>query len=83
MAGTGGNQLMGFCFPELTIICDASAIENTVEALIEEQTPPGQWFQSFGEARATSGTTGDSLGYPLVVTLLRGGSSNLVNAANS
>ena len=43
VAGTGGNQLMGFGFPDQTIVWDASAIENTVEALIEEQSPPTAW----------------------------------------
>ena len=43
VAGKGGNQLMGFGFPDQTIVWDASAIENTVEALIEAQSPPGPW----------------------------------------
>ena len=43
VAGTGGNQLMGFGFPDQTIVWDASAIENTVEALIEEQSPLSAW----------------------------------------
>ena len=43
VAGTSGNQLMGFGFPEQTIVWDAAAIENTVGALIEEQSPPNAW----------------------------------------
>ena len=41
VAGKGVNQLMGFGFPEQTIVWGAPAIENTIEALIEEQSPPG------------------------------------------
>jgi hypothetical protein len=43
VAGTSGNQLMGFGFPDQTIVWDAVAIENTVGALIEEQSPPNAW----------------------------------------
>ena len=55
VAGTGGNQLMGFGFPDQTIVWDASAMENTVEALIEEQSPPSAWrtqdvFNGFGSS---------------------------------
>ncbi len=55
VAGTRGNQLMGFGFPDQTIVWDASAIENTVEALIEEQSPSSAWrtqdvFNGFGSS---------------------------------
>ena len=43
VAGTSGNQLMGLGFPDQTIVWDAAAIENTVGALIEEQSPPNAW----------------------------------------
>jgi hypothetical protein len=43
VAGDSGNQLMGFGFPDQTIGWDAIAIENTVEAMIEEQSPPLVW----------------------------------------
>ena len=43
VAGTSGNQLMGLGFPDQTIVWDAVAIENTVGALIEEQSPPNAW----------------------------------------
>ena len=34
---------MGLGFPDQTIVWDAAAIENTVGALIEEQSPPNTW----------------------------------------
>ena len=43
MAGPEGNRLMGFGFPDQTIIWDGSAIENTTNALIEEQSKPIPW----------------------------------------
>ena len=80
VAGTSGNQLMGFGFPDQTIVWDAVAIENTVGALIEEQSPlqrmanprPSQWvwLQPLYGAGATSGTSRDAIGETLVVTLL-------------
>ena len=39
LAGPEGNRLMGFGFSDQTIIWDGSAIENTVGALLEEQSP--------------------------------------------
>ena len=41
------------------------------------------WLQPLDGAGATSVTSKDAIGETLVVTLLEGGSSNLVNAANS
>ena len=43
VAGTSGNRLMGLGFPDQTIVWDASALENTIGALIEEQSPPNAW----------------------------------------
>ena len=31
---------MGFGFPDQTLIWDGSALQNTTEALLEEQSPP-------------------------------------------
>ena len=39
LAGPEGNRLMGFGFTDQTIIWDSAAIENTVDALQEEQSP--------------------------------------------
>jgi hypothetical protein len=43
MAGPEGNRLMGFGFPDQTIIWDSSALENTTNALLEEQSNPMPW----------------------------------------
>ena len=43
VAGPEGNRLMGFGFPDQTIIWDGSALENTTNALIEEQSNPMPW----------------------------------------
>ena len=43
MAGPEGNRLMGFGFPDQTIIWDGSALENTTNALLEEQSKPMPW----------------------------------------
>lgn len=43
VGGAEGNRLMGFGFPDQAVIWDASAIGNTVEALIEEQSPARPW----------------------------------------
>ena len=43
VAGPEGNRFMGFGFPDQTIVWDGSAIENTTNALIEEQSKPIPW----------------------------------------
>ena len=43
VAGPEGNRLMGFGFPDQTIIWDGSALENTTKALLEEQSNPMPW----------------------------------------
>ena len=40
LAGPEGNRVMGFGFPDQTLIWDATAIGNTTRALCEEQSPP-------------------------------------------
>lgn len=39
MAGPDGDRLMGFGFSDQTVVWDASAISNTMNALLEEQSP--------------------------------------------
>ena len=43
MAGPEGNRLMGLGFPDQTIIWDGSAVENTTNALLEQQSTPILW----------------------------------------
>ena len=40
VGGIEGNRFMGFGFPDQTLIWDASALQNTTGALLEEQCPP-------------------------------------------
>ena len=40
VAGAEGNRVMGFGFPDQTLIWDATAIGTTTRALWEEQSPP-------------------------------------------
>ena len=40
LAGDTGNRVMGFGFPEQTVIWDATAIHNTTAALMEQQSNP-------------------------------------------
>ena len=40
VGGIEGNRLMGFGFPDQTLIWDGSALQNTTGALVEEQSPP-------------------------------------------
>ena len=43
MAGPEGNRLMGLGFPDQTIIWDGTAVENTTDVLLEEQSAPIPW----------------------------------------
>ncbi|WP_063396999.1 hypothetical protein [Prochlorococcus sp. MIT 1306] len=43
VAGYEGNRLMGFGFPDQTIIWDGSAVQNTYQVLLEEQNPSLPW----------------------------------------
>ena len=75
VVGKGGNQLMGFGFPDQTIVWYVAAIENTVEALIEEQSPPGPWrtqviANGFGSSLSVEqGQPPAQLEIPLVTSL--------------
>ncbi len=40
VGGIEGNRFMGFRFPDQTLISDGSALQNTTEAFLEEQSPP-------------------------------------------
>lgn len=43
MAGPEGNRLMGLGFPDQTIIWDGSALQNTYQVLLEQQSAPIPW----------------------------------------
>jgi hypothetical protein len=43
MGGNNGTKVMGFGFPDQAILWDASGIQNTYQALLEEQSDPIPW----------------------------------------
>jgi len=43
VAGPEGNRFMGFGFPDQTIIWDGTAVENTYQMLVEDQSDPIPW----------------------------------------
>ena len=40
MGGGNGTKVMGFGFPDQTIVWDGTAIENTYRSLLDEQSSP-------------------------------------------
>ena len=43
MGGGDGTKVMGFGFPDQTIVWDGSALQNTYQVLLEEQSSPMPW----------------------------------------
>ena len=43
VAGPEGNRMMGFGFPDQTIVWDGSALQSTYQVLLEEQSPAIPW----------------------------------------
>lgn len=43
MGGGDGTKVMGFGFPDQTIVWDGSALENTYQVLLEQQSNPLPW----------------------------------------
>jgi hypothetical protein len=43
MGGGDGTRLMGFGFPDQTIVWDGTALENTYRVLLEQQSDPMPW----------------------------------------
>jgi hypothetical protein len=43
MGGGDGTKVMGFGFPDQTIVWDGSALENTYRVLLEQQSAPLPW----------------------------------------
>jgi hypothetical protein len=43
MGGGDGTKVMGFGFPDQTIVWDGSALENTYQVLLEQQSNPMPW----------------------------------------
>jgi hypothetical protein len=43
MGGGDGTKVMGFGFPDQTIVWDGSALENTYQVLLDQQSNPMPW----------------------------------------
>ena len=43
MGGREGNRVMGLGFPDQTIVWDGSAVENTYQVLMDQQSTPLPW----------------------------------------
>lgn len=43
MGGGDGTRVMGFGFPDQTIVWDGTALENTYRALLDQQSDPMPW----------------------------------------
>jgi hypothetical protein len=43
MGGGDGTKVMGFGFPDQTIVWDGTAVENTYQVLLEQQSDPMPW----------------------------------------
>jgi hypothetical protein len=43
VAGPEGNKVLGFGFPDQTIVWDGSAVQSTYQVLLEEQSPAIPW----------------------------------------
>ena len=43
MGGGDGTRVMGFGFPDQTIVWDGSAVENTYRVLLDQQSNPMPW----------------------------------------
>jgi hypothetical protein len=62
-SGSGaGSRVMGFGFPDQTIVWDGTALQNTYQVLLEQQSDPLPWRTAdvgngFGASLATGGTT--------------------------
>ena len=74
VAGSDGSRLMGLGFPDQTVLWDASAIGNTVTALIEEQSPATPWrtmdlANGFGSSIALEAENGPMLDQQTPATL--------------
>ena len=60
VAGPEGNRVMGFGFPDQTIVWDGSALQSTYQVLLEEQSPAIPWrtvdiFNGFTSSLAEEG----------------------------
>lgn len=63
MGGGDGTKVMGFGFPDQTIIWDGTAVENTYQVLLEQQSDPMPW-RTGDVSNGYSGSLGSGGGGP-------------------
>ena len=61
-SGGGGGKVTGFGFPDQTIVWDGTALQNTYQVLLEQQSDPLPWRTAdvgngFGTSLAAGGAT--------------------------
>ncbi|WP_233128397.1 MULTISPECIES: Occludin/ELL family protein [Synechococcales] len=61
MGGGDGTKVMGFGFPDQTIIWDGTAVENTYQVLLEQQSDPMPW-RTGDVSNGYSGSLGSGAG---------------------
>ena len=59
MGGVDGTRVMGFGFPDQTIIWDGTAVENTYQVLLQQQSDPMPWRTEDG-SNGYSGSLGSA-----------------------
>ena len=59
MGGGDGTRVMGFGFPDQTIIWDGTAVENTYQVLLQQQSDPMPWRTEDG-SNGYSGSLGSA-----------------------
>ena len=74
MGGGDGTKVMGFGFPDQTIIWDGTAVENTYQVLLEQQSDPMPW-RTGDVSNGYSGSLGSGGGAPQGSALQDGGAS--------
>jgi len=74
MGGGDGTKVMGFGFPDQTIIWDGTAVENTYQVLLEQQSDPMSW-RTGDVSNGYSGSLGSGGGAPQGTGWQDGGAS--------
>ena len=68
MGGGDGTRVMGFGFPDQTIIWDGTAVENTYQVLLQQQSDPMPWrtgdgFNGYSGSLGSAGSQPDGRGW--------------------
>lgn len=74
MGGGDGTRVMGFGFPDQTIIWDGTAVENTYRVLLEQQSDPMPW-RTGDVSNGYSGSLGSGVRPPQGSSWQDGGAS--------